>query len=161
MEQGGEAKRTGTGTRTSRCPPTEAFAGRQLGAGRRGETDSDSNLPLSADLPSALPLGQGFCRETTWRREARRGEADSDSNQPLTCLAPYRWTKPARETSRGSHTSTHTPSIAFRHLPRNSARFSCATEGVLFISAQLSTDAVSALDDDEVMLNVLRCRLAY
>ena len=40
---------------------------------------------------------------------------------------------------------THNPSIAFRHLPPNSARFSYATEGALFISAQLSTDAVSAL----------------
>ena len=39
----------------------------------------------------------------------------------------------------------HTPSIAFRHHPPNSARFSYATEGALFISAQLSTDAVSAL----------------
>ena len=39
----------------------------------------------------------------------------------------------------------HTPSIAFRHLPANSARFSYATEGALFISAQLSIDAVSAL----------------
>ena len=41
--------------------------------------------------------------------------------------------------------AAHTPSIAFRHLPPNSARFSYATEGALFISAQLSTDAVSAL----------------
>ena len=40
----------------------------------------------------------------------------------------------------------HTPSIAFRHLPPNSARFSYATEGALFISAQLSSDAVSALE---------------
>ena len=38
----------------------------------------------------------------------------------------------------------HTPSIAFRHLPPNSAKFSYATEGALFISAQLFTDAVSA-----------------
>ena len=44
-----------------------------------------------------------------------------------------------------SQLSVHTPSIAFRHLPPNSARFSYATEGALFISAQLSTDAVSAL----------------
>ena len=42
-------------------------------------------------------------------------------------------------------TGSHTPSIAFRHLPPNSARFSYATEGALFISAQLSSDAVSAL----------------
>ena len=41
--------------------------------------------------------------------------------------------------------TNHTPSIAFRHLPPNSARFSYATEGALFISAQLSTDAVSTL----------------
>ena len=38
-----------------------------------------------------------------------------------------------------------TPSTAFRHLPPNSARFSYTTEGALFISAQLSTDAISAL----------------
>ena len=40
---------------------------------------------------------------------------------------------------------TRTPSIAFRHLPLNSARTGYATEGAFFISAQLSTDAVSAL----------------
>ena len=39
----------------------------------------------------------------------------------------------------------HTPSTALRHPPPNSARFSYATEGVLVISAQLSSDAVSAL----------------
>ena len=39
----------------------------------------------------------------------------------------------------------HTPSVAFRHLPPNSARFGYATERALFISAQLSTDSVSAL----------------
>ena len=44
-----------------------------------------------------------------------------------------------------THTNTHTPSIAFQHPPPNSARFSYATEGVLFISAQMSSDAVSAL----------------
>ena len=40
--------------------------------------------------------------------------------------------------------SGHTPNIAFRHLPPNSARIVYATEGALFISAQLSTDAVGA-----------------
>ena len=44
-----------------------------------------------------------------------------------------------------SHIYTHTPSTTFRHLPPNSARFSNAEEGALFISMQLSTDAVSAL----------------
>ena len=39
----------------------------------------------------------------------------------------------------------HTPSIAFWHIPPNSARFSYAIKGALFISAQLSSDAVSTL----------------
>ena len=43
------------------------------------------------------------------------------------------------------HQQPHTPSIAFRHLPPDSARFGYTTEGALFISAQLSSDAVSAL----------------
>ena len=38
----------------------------------------------------------------------------------------------------------HTPSIAFRHLPPNSARTSYATEGTLFISAQLYPPTLSA-----------------
>ena len=43
------------------------------------------------------------------------------------------------------HTHTHSLNIAFRHFPPNSARIGYTTEGALFISAQLSTDAVSAL----------------
>ena len=40
----------------------------------------------------------------------------------------------------------HLPPLnAFRHLPSNSARSGYATEGALFISAQLSTDAANAL----------------
>ena len=46
----------------------------------------------------------------------------------------------------------HTPSIAFQHLPPNSARFSYATKGALFISAQLSSDAVSALRKVRVLI---------
>ena len=51
-----------------------------------------------------------------------------------------------------SEGADHTPSIAFRHLPPNSARFSYATEGALFISAQLSTDTVSALRKVRVLI---------
>ena len=40
---------------------------------------------------------------------------------------------------------SHTPNTTFRHLPPKSARFIYATEEAHFISAQLSTDAVSAL----------------
>ena len=45
------------------------------------------------------------------------------------------------------HVRTHTPSIAFRHLSPNSARFTDATEGALFISA------VSALRKVRVLIN--------
>ena len=45
---------------------------------------------------------------------------------------------------KGIYNKTHTPSIEGA-LPPNSARFGYATEGALFISAQLSSDAVSAL----------------
>ena len=48
----------------------------------------------------------------------------------------------------------HTPIIAFRHLPPNSAKFSYATEVALFISAQLSTDAVSALRKVRVLITL-------
>ena len=48
---------------------------------------------------------------------------------------------------------THTSSIAFRHLPPNSARFGYTTEGTLFISVQLSSDAVSALQKVWVLIN--------
>ena len=47
---------------------------------------------------------------------------------------------------------THTPSKAFGHLPPNSARFGYAIEGTLFISAQLSTDVVSALRKVRVLI---------
>ena len=46
----------------------------------------------------------------------------------------------------------HTPSIAFRHLPPNSARFGYATEETLFISVQLSSDAVNALRKVRVLI---------
>ena len=45
----------------------------------------------------------------------------------------------------GSECGCHTPGIALWHLTPNSARIGYATEGALFISAQLSTDAISAL----------------
>ena len=53
---------------------------------------------------------------------------------------------------RGDKDCPHTPSIAFRHPPPNSARFSYATEEALFISAQLSSDAVSAPRKDRVLI---------
>ena len=49
----------------------------------------------------------------------------------------------------------HTPSTTFRHLPPNSARFGDVTDEALFISAQLFTDAVSALRKVRVLIIVI------
>ena len=68
--------------------------------------------------------------------------------------------------TRGRGGREHTPSTAFRHLPPNSARSGYATEGALFISPQLSTDAVSALRKVWVLIKLQalvyggRCRKA-
>ena len=56
--------------------------------------------------------------------------------------------------NQGTDHLIHTPSTAFRHLPPNSARIGYATEGAVFISAQLSTDAVSALRKVWVLLKL-------
>ena len=50
------------------------------------------------------------------------------------------------------YTRKKTPSITFQHLPPNSARFGYATEGALFISTQLSTDVVSAIQKVWVLI---------
>ena len=50
--------------------------------------------------------------------------------------------------------TSHTLSIGFRHLPPYSARFSYTTEGALFISVQLSSDAVSALQKVWVLITL-------
>ena len=50
--------------------------------------------------------------------------------------------------------SANAPSIAFRNLFPNSARTGYATEGKLFISAQLSADAVSALRKVRVLIRL-------
>ena len=66
--------------------------------------------------------------EREWRNELRETECQERTPSKV----------------QESDARSHTPSIAFRHLPPNSARFSCATEGALFISGQLSTDTVNA-----------------
>ena len=71
-----------------------------------------------------------------------------DRQAPRSLLA---LTAEARVVKTGQRNG-HTPSITFRHLPPNSARFGYATEGALFISAQLSTDAVSALRKVRVLI---------
>ena len=56
-----------------------------------------------------------------------------------------KWSKPVSSMVLvQTATATYSEHL-FPHLPPNSARFSYATQGTLFISAQLSTDAVSTL----------------
>ena len=71
----------------------------------------------------------------------------------LDCIQCQRICQHARSGVRGQGRA-HTPSTAFRHLPPNSARFGYATEGALFISAQLSTDAVSALRKVRILIRL-------
>ena len=55
-----------------------------------------------------------------------------------------------RHQRQGAQAESHTPSITF------CTRFSYATEGALFISALLSTDAVSALPKVPVLIYLLK-----
>ena len=72
------------------------------------------------------------------RQEQHRTRNRPHSSSPLDTDAVTH-----NSTCSYTHRTIHTPSIAFRHLPPNSARFGYATEGALdFISAQLSSDAV-------------------
>ena len=50
------------------------------------------------------------------------------------------------------HRNTHTPSLAFRYFPPNSATTGYVTEGALFVSVQLSSDVVSTLQKVWVLI---------
>ena len=76
------------------------------------------------------------------------------SSENRSKLYEVHWLKP--EEGRN-----YTPSIAFWHLPPSSARIGYATEGALFISAQLSTDAVSALRKVWVLLRLWKEHIAF
>ena len=68
-----------------------------------------------------------------------------DSLQTCVTSRQKQFTETGQIITVTSQMHAHTPSVAFWHLPPNSARFSYATEGALFISVQLSTDMVSEL----------------
>jgi len=85
--------------------------------------------------PSTDPLMHMKSRETE----------HADSERVTSLLVQLQASHAQLHTRMVSLGTYHTPSIAFRHLPPNSARTGYATVGALFISAQLSTDAVSVL----------------
>ena len=100
---------------------------------------------MSASMTSSRTgiLGNSRHRLTARRKGRRSTEFKRPLQNPVTS---------ATQLEMLGHALTHTPSTAFRHLPPNSARFSYATEGALFISAQLSSDAVSALRKVPVLI---------
>ena len=87
----------------------------------------------------ALPLDQ--TDHPVWARSSSlfcrplRGPAPSQRCFPVQQL----WGDASRERLG------HSPSTAFQHLPPNSGRIGYATAGALFISGQLSTNAVKAI----------------
>ena len=130
-----------------------------------GEPKPGSEPRTSAYQPNALPLGQtGFRAErgggqpllslTRYRLSVAHGLRAAlvgrllklaACRQVIVRQAPE--THKVHITLRASLSGTflQTPSIAFRHLPPNSAKNGYATEVAFFISAQMSTDAVRAL----------------
>ena len=152
MEEGDQTGRGGWG------------GGRERGAGggigRRANLDSEGPQAESSDsVPRKgvrVSRGRAGCRRRvscsqSWRHTPSIASVPAPSSklcqiwlrQGTLCLRAAVHRRGQRP-PKGLDTS-HTPSIAFRHLPPNSARFGYATEGALFISVQLSTDAVSAL----------------
>ena len=142
------ARRLLTSTKLPSCTkstrPTQALAS---AVGRQGIVSSAPGYPGVGQC-----CGQtGYCQQCTrlprcwpvlWADRVL-----SEMHQATQALfgAVGRQESKQKDRSLSREHPCHTPSITFRHLPPNSARFSYASEGVLFISAQLSSDAVSAL----------------
>ena len=114
---------------------------------------SSHTLPLPLLLP--LLLGPGFVLQTPG---CRCYPLPAFSLMELVLIRDFirqvNMQNQAHVPSCRLQSLAHTPSTAFRHLPPNSARFSYATEGALFMSAQLSTDAVSALRNVRVLIKL-------
>ena len=96
-----------------------------LGARLLPQSHQSPNLSEGADRVGGQLRGDKecpFCGVTTSGRVWRKvPESDARSVQ---------WKLRAASSLEGHR---HTPSIAFRHLPPNSTRFSYATEGALFV----------------------------
>jgi len=92
---------------------------------------------------------QATARHCYWRAEHIREQGQGSYWRRRRTKNRSRWSGCSGQLGQWTETKTlrltqlplltrHTPSIAFRHLPPNSARFSYATEGAVFISVQLS-----------------------
>ena len=111
---------------------------RQVIAGQFGwaeqRTASVAGLWLGRAMQAVVPVSCTAMHDVSVPRTATH-----DVSVPCTATHDVSVPRTAR------HGVSHTPGIAFRHLPPNSARTGYATEGALFISPQLSTDALSSL----------------
>ena len=101
------------------------------------ETNAGSAVPAARVLLDTSPGGErggtgggggggGKLGSSLARRELRQIYEQSDMLKAM-------WSNHKRQLA--GKRFEHTPSIAFRHLPPNSARFSYATDGALFICA--------------------------
>ena len=98
---------------------------------------------LRACLGARL-LPQSYQYPNLWKGADRvGGQLRRDKECPFSGVTKSGrvWRKVPESRAR-SVVGAHTPRIAFLHLPLNSVRTRCTTEGALFISAQLSTDSV-------------------
>ena len=117
---------------------------------RKSSGTHKNQVPAGAQVPARVQAPTRF-RQCEQSRRSRL--TDSRALRPVDHEGHARARhKPSNHLHSLIHRSGHTPSIAFRHLPPNSARFSYATEGALFISAHLSIDAVSALRTVRVLI---------
>ena len=100
------------------------------------------DTPVSRDhpLPRTFTVGTGPTHTQNVQHRHPHPERSPSGRDPPT---PRTFTIATH--TQNVHNRLHTPSTAFRHLPPNSAIFGYATGGALFISAQLSGNAVSAL----------------
>ena len=116
--------------------------------GSRSTLLSEEACSLASLETSSLSrsCSQGYRLKTSLRRSQKQKKKGCITQKVVKLFPRFRFIY------RHDEGPIHTPSIAFRHLPPNSARFSCATEGALFISAQLSTDAVSTLRKLRVLI---------
>ena len=117
--------------------------------GRQENGDKNNNTATTyvntAYEREVLMLQVEFLREQLFTNDSRQRLAPDILDIFCHRFRPASWRHWYRVLVTKWQHSQHTLNFAFRHLPPNSARIGYATEGTLFIYAQLSTDAVSTL----------------
>ena len=100
-------------------------------------------LYISLDLSIQSSGALRKSRWPSWVPAHNKPTVSVDVKQNLSIyLSLWKATNPpsCMKVTGHTHTSGHTPSLVFRHLPPNSATIGYCTEGTLFISTHLSAD---------------------